>query len=167
MNIIARLEYKLAYCDSTVHRFNHYTTRTPPAFAEVMKMMSHTGLWDVKLTWYSLSTTHWICLYGWEHGLGIHAFRLTWSLMFLQPEKNFLNHVVTALWLAAPSPFVKQNDFIVASTTLLHVHQCNFQITSGLKECTYQHTNYHNTTNHNRYFPWLQLLWSHDICTAN
>ena len=32
MNIIARLEYELAYYDSAIHRFNHYTTRTPPLF---------------------------------------------------------------------------------------------------------------------------------------
>ena len=32
MNVIARLEYKLAYYDSAVHRFNHYTTRTPPIY---------------------------------------------------------------------------------------------------------------------------------------
>ena len=30
MNVIARLEYELAYYDSPVHRFNHYTTSTPP-----------------------------------------------------------------------------------------------------------------------------------------
>ena len=30
MNVIARLEYELTYYDSAVHRFNHYTTRTPP-----------------------------------------------------------------------------------------------------------------------------------------
>ena len=30
MNVIARLENELAYYDSAVHRFNHYTTRTPP-----------------------------------------------------------------------------------------------------------------------------------------
>ena len=30
MNVIARLEYELAYYDSAVHRLNHYTTRTPP-----------------------------------------------------------------------------------------------------------------------------------------
>ena len=30
VNVIARLEYELTYCDSTVHCFNHYTTRTPP-----------------------------------------------------------------------------------------------------------------------------------------
>ena len=30
VNIIVQLEYELAYYDSTVHHFNHYTTRTPP-----------------------------------------------------------------------------------------------------------------------------------------
>ena len=29
VNVIARLEYELTYYDSAVHRFNHYTTRTP------------------------------------------------------------------------------------------------------------------------------------------
>ena len=29
MNVIARLEFELAYYDSAVHRFNHYTMRTP------------------------------------------------------------------------------------------------------------------------------------------
>ena len=32
VNVIARLEYELAYYDSAVHRFNLYTTRTPPIF---------------------------------------------------------------------------------------------------------------------------------------
>ena len=35
MNVIARLEYELAYYDSAVHRFNHYTTRTPPMTTSV------------------------------------------------------------------------------------------------------------------------------------
>ena len=30
VNIIAQLEFELAYYNSAVHRFNHYTTRTPP-----------------------------------------------------------------------------------------------------------------------------------------
>ena len=30
MNVIARLENKLAYYNPAVHRFNHYTTRIPP-----------------------------------------------------------------------------------------------------------------------------------------
>ena len=29
VNVIARLEYELTYYDSAIHRFNHYTTRTP------------------------------------------------------------------------------------------------------------------------------------------
>ena len=29
VNVIARLENELAYYNSTVHRFNNYTTRTP------------------------------------------------------------------------------------------------------------------------------------------
>ena len=28
--IIAQLEYELVYYDSTVHRFNYYTMKTPP-----------------------------------------------------------------------------------------------------------------------------------------
>ena len=35
VNVIARREYELAYYDSSVHRFNHYTTRTPPIVNEV------------------------------------------------------------------------------------------------------------------------------------
>ena len=30
VNLIAQLEFELAYYDSAVHRFNHYITRTPP-----------------------------------------------------------------------------------------------------------------------------------------
>ena len=31
-NVIERLEFELAYYDSAVHRFNHYTTMTSPQF---------------------------------------------------------------------------------------------------------------------------------------
>ena len=40
MNVIARLEYELAYYDSAVHHFNHYTKRTPPP----LSMRSHHGV---------------------------------------------------------------------------------------------------------------------------
>ena len=40
MNVIARLEFELAYYDFTVHLFNHYTTRTPP----VLKILSNLSL---------------------------------------------------------------------------------------------------------------------------
>ena len=35
-----------------------------------------TGLWDVELTWYSLSATHQICLY--EYSLEIYGFKSIW-----------------------------------------------------------------------------------------
>ena len=37
VNVIARLEYELTYYDSAVHRFNHYTTRTPPRKIKINK----------------------------------------------------------------------------------------------------------------------------------
>ena len=52
--------------------------------------------------------------------------------------------------------------------TMLHVHLCGFQIAHRVKKCTTcQCTNYHYITNHNGYLPWLELLQSYDICTAN
>ena len=36
VNVIAWLEYELAYYDSAVHRFNHYTTRTSPLWFGVL-----------------------------------------------------------------------------------------------------------------------------------
>ena len=40
VNVIARLEYELAYYDSAVHRFNHYTTRTPIPKGKLYKYFS-------------------------------------------------------------------------------------------------------------------------------
>ena len=54
MNVIARLEFELAYYDSAVHRFNHYTTRTPPF---IFKPTS-SDLWGFRilsLNWFNYS----------------------------------------------------------------------------------------------------------------
>ena len=56
MNVIAWLEYELAYNDSAVHRFNRYTTGTPPE-----KLKSH----DIFLT--LISQYHY---YYWKTCLG-------------------------------------------------------------------------------------------------
>ena len=50
MNVIAQLEYELVYYDSAVHRFNHYTTRTPSWGA----FDNHT-VKGLKQKWYILS----------------------------------------------------------------------------------------------------------------
>ena len=39
MNVIARLEYELAYYDSAVHRFNHYTTKTYLSFRSALSTL--------------------------------------------------------------------------------------------------------------------------------
>ena len=53
MNVIARLEYELTYYDSAVHRFNHYTTRTPPKRYEyqckILFLTSISWYWQQKL----------------------------------------------------------------------------------------------------------------------
>ena len=38
VNVIARLEYELAYYDFAVHHFNYYTTRTPPLGFELVSI---------------------------------------------------------------------------------------------------------------------------------
>ena len=69
MNIIARLEYELAYYDSAVHRFNHYTTRTR---------------WTVKFAFFTNRNLSWADL----------VFRSsaakTWGLppLYSRPEKS-------------------------------------------------------------------------------
>ena len=45
VNVIARLEYELAFYDSAVHCFNHYTTRTPPKWVGFEVTFSHTYWW--------------------------------------------------------------------------------------------------------------------------
>ena len=56
----------------------------PFVFAEVMKVMNHTGLWDAELTWYSPNVTRWICLYGLEPGFRNHHFRPTWHCWIIK-----------------------------------------------------------------------------------
>ena len=41
MNVIARLEFELTCYDFTDHRFNHYTTRTPPIWTWVARSISN------------------------------------------------------------------------------------------------------------------------------
>ena len=48
MNVIARLEYELAYYDSAVHRLNHYPTRLIVSLIEFNIMSTHLGLFYAK-----------------------------------------------------------------------------------------------------------------------
>ena len=44
VNVIARLEYEPAFYDSAVHRFNHYTTNTPPSLPRCSKVTLLNGI---------------------------------------------------------------------------------------------------------------------------
>ena len=68
VNVIARLEYELAYYDSAVQRFNHYTTRTPPRL-------------DVRLSVYAYMSAfvrEWVC--GWVWSLALFKVDLNLSM---------------------------------------------------------------------------------------
>ena len=68
MNVIARLEYELAYYDSAVHRFNHYTTRTPQhllrwlcrVLLQTSPSLSEWGRSNPRLRFLSFSVLGWL-----------------------------------------------------------------------------------------------------------
>ena len=98
----------------------------------------------------------------WSMASGSIVFGLTnlaCMSRFLQPEQNFFNHMVTVRFIQM---------FLIASVALWQIYLWGFQITHGVKGCTTcQPTNYHDTTNHRRYLPQLELLHSCDICATN
>ena len=49
VNVIARLEFELTYYDSAVHRYNHYTTRTPTRSAIIVSEF--------------ILCIHWMCMH--------------------------------------------------------------------------------------------------------
>ena len=59
------------------------------AFAKVMNMMNHMGLWDTKFAWFSLRATHYICLSGLEF-MVLRLQDFAWSSKFLQAMQKFL-----------------------------------------------------------------------------
>ena len=144
---------------------------TPHAFVKVVMLTKPTGLWDAKLTWYSLSATDWICLYSLGHSLSIHDFMLTWPLIiikvlvtwekFLEPSGYsavinciFTFHRTNIFWL-----FLQHYGPVwihkAQVPKLLHIQLCGFQITWNKA----MHTNFHNTTNHSlKYFDHMRYM---------
>ena len=129
-------------------------------FAEVMKVTNHTGFWDDELTWFSPSATRRIYLNGFEHGLGIHSFRLTWPGLiikvlttrskFLQPSGyctvinssvtfNIINVFVCFWDVITQFAFVKHK---FPNYIMLHVYLRCFQITHWMKQCKILSPNY-------------------------
>ena len=82
-------------------------------FAKVMRVTNHTGLWDAQLSWYLLSDTYWICLYGLEHSLKIYGFRPTWTCLFVK---------VLAPW----SEYLEPSGYCTVINCTFAFHKTNF-----------------------------------------
>ena len=75
---------------------------TLDTFAEIMKVMSYTGLWNGRFAWY-FSVTHWIRLYVLEHNLRIHGFSLKWPCLIVKVLMTLSKFLFTLLWSIVPS----------------------------------------------------------------
>ena len=98
------------------------------AFTEVMTVTKHTVLWNFKLLWYPQSATNQICVYSLDHSFSesivLGLLNLGWSLRFLQPKQNFLNHLITVLTSTVSLLFTQQM-FLLTSTVLWATwHSC-------------------------------------------
>ena len=100
MNVIALLEYELAYYDSAVHRFNHYTTRTTP-----FNLGTKTNL--------TLPSAHILsfCYFGGQFNLGnlTHFVLVSVCLHFALLDSRVLTSLeeVCITWVAAVNSFAK------------------------------------------------------------
>ena len=91
-----------------------HNLETLDILGEIMKVTNHSKLWNIELTWYSLSATHWICLYGLEQGFRINSFRSTWPCLIIEillvPAK-FLKPFGFCTVINCIFPFCKTNVF--------------------------------------------------------
>ena len=96
----------------------------------------------------SLKALHSECLAQCTRYITLYLFDIAGSSRFLQPEQNVLNHLVTELWLTAPSHFTQQ-IFGCFRDVMAPVHELD-NVTRGVKQNkTLQRTYYHDTNNHN------------------
>ena len=89
MNVTVQLDYKLAYYDSTIHRFNHYTTRTPPlTVEEILEAI------EMLLEWFI------VLLLGWVIEIIIHIVTYNEKDLFLQDVQGPVIRSILLLNLA-------------------------------------------------------------------
>ena len=78
---MARLKYELAYYDSAVHRFNHYTTRTPPSTSQFTIVVEH-------IVYNTVSEVKWFILFN------ITFFFFLWFLRICHYINIVLFHLI-------------------------------------------------------------------------
>ena len=112
MNVIARLEYELAYHYSAVHRFNHYTTRTPPP--DVNPKTSR-----------AIFSEEWVCSQGkwkigeamcWEGGTSM--FEMRWQTRMVSYNKVDKGDKVVSEFY--PKSDIKRTIHIVIMDTCIY-----------------------------------------------
>ena len=86
------------FCDMRLN------SKSSDAFAEVMKGMNHTGQWDAKLL---IGFASMACSMAALESMVFGRPDRTWFSRFLQPERNFLIHLVSLLWSVGLSPFIQ------------------------------------------------------------
>ena len=121
----------------------------PDALAKAVKVTNHTGVWDVKLAWYSLQV-----LFSRYLEPSVYSTIINCTFNFY--TKNVFGCFCCIL---AKTKFMKHK---FPNLTTLHLQQCNFQIIHGMKQCTMC-----QCIKHSRDLPQLELLWSHDIHNTN
>ena len=144
MNVIAWLEYELAYYDSAVHRFYHYTTRTPPPEFPASISWMYRLLWDYvfcdNILWNNIlpkSISRWIrisinkkeivCIK--KNGNILVAFYI---------NNNWLIGLVERVFANGPRDLGSIPDRVIPKmvfdTSLLNTQQCKVRIKSKVEQ---------------------------------
>ena len=113
-------------------------------------------------------STHRICIYGSEHGLGIYAWRPSWPCLiakahairmkFFQPS-GYCTLIECAFTFCTTSIFCWLCSITELVKCKLHIHMWGFQITHRRKQCaTCQRKNLYDVTNDKEYLNGLNYL---------
>ena len=92
MNVIARLEYELAYYDSAVHHFNHYTTGTP-VYSLVMVISDSVSCWSFIFTLLTFTKTNFPF---WDASSSVND---TFEILLIFPFLNMPTNILFCFFL--------------------------------------------------------------------
>ena len=82
MNVIARLVFKLMYYNSAIHRFNHYSTKTPPPPKKLMMLLGLIGMkYNDIVIWITYS--YFLNAFFDQQHISTHSARQNWPLLYL------------------------------------------------------------------------------------
>ena len=92
MNVIAGLEFELAYYDSAVHRFNHYTARPPHVFSRALErseILSRICIWVTDIISYDDNHPMKCSWNIFSVNLMVNSFILFFFIFFFLPLTQF------------------------------------------------------------------------------